>query len=205
MFFQTPSIHFCPSHSLILPLSIYHELETPVRWIHPFVSLSWNNAGCRPQIATAHITFVIFNLQLRAPPDSVCSTMVSILISLSLENNRFRDVTCPKSGRLGFVKNPTLFEEAPASLSAIVPSVTPLSSVSAVHAETRWLPSNSICSQRRGYLHEHVSHHLADIPTWQSHREDWSEAHIKVLFPFWSNSSFPQFFFPPHVQFALKD
>lgn len=36
--------------------------------------------------------------------------------------------------------------------------------LSATHVEARWLPSNSICGQRRGHLREHVFHHLAGVP-----------------------------------------
>lgn len=93
-------------------------------------------------------------------------------------------------------KDPSLFVDPIPAISA--PSSYPLSTPPPspqCAAEPRWLPSNSICGQRRGYLHEHVSHRLADIPPWQSHREEWNHAYIKVLFPFWSNSSFPNWCF----------
>lgn len=201
----------CPSLSFVLPPSLYHSLEIPVLQIHSFVSLGCNHishlfldnrqspscfppptiAAAFPQIATAHITLQNL-IYLCLWSQLLCASQLypfSFPLAWKYDSGTF----------LPYARG----QFAPLSSCSMIPSVKPPFHGSALPAEPRWLPSKSICGQRRSHLHEHVSHHLADIPLCVSHREEWNHTFNKVLSTFfWSNTSL-QFWcfaiFPPLV------
>lgn len=129
------SILLRPSHSFILALSIYRSLETPVRQIRSFVSLSCNhishlfldsrqspswlfhNSGCTPQIATARITLQ-YLISLCMWNQFLCVLRwYPFCFLLAWKNDSGPYLAYARWSQFGCVKNPTQLVEPPRPFS----------------------------------------------------------------------------------------